>query len=40
MGADLFDTPRSTRNRTLDGVMDGLRRRFGAGAVRRGTKHD
>jgi DNA polymerase-4 len=37
---DLFDTPRATRNRTLDGVMDGLRRRFGAGAVRRGTKHD
>jgi len=37
---DLFDTPRTTRNRTLDNVMDGLRRRFGAGAVRRGTKHD
>jgi DNA polymerase-4 len=37
---DLFDTPRTTRNQTLDNVMDGLRRRFGAGAVRRGTKHD
>jgi DNA polymerase-4 len=37
---DLFDTPRSTRNRTLDGVMDALRQRFGATAVRRGTKHD
>ena len=37
---DLFDTPQSNRNRTLDGVMDALRRRFGAGAVRRGTKHD
>jgi DNA polymerase-4 len=40
VSGNLFDTPRSTRNRTLDGVMDGLRRRFGAGAVRRGTKHD
>jgi DNA polymerase-4 len=37
---DLFDTPRSTRNRRLDSVMDGLRRRFGAAAVRRGAKHD
>ena len=37
---DLFDTPHSTRNRTLDGVMDGLRTRFGTGAVRRGTKRD
>jgi len=37
---NLFDTPRSTRNRTLDRVMDGLRQRFGAGAVRRGTRHD
>jgi DNA polymerase-4 len=40
VSGDLFDTPHATRNRTLDGVMDGLRRRFGAGAVRRGTKHD
>lgn len=36
----LFDTPRATRNRTLDGVMDGLRDRFGAGAPRRGAKRD
>lgn len=40
---DLFDTarrsaPSATRNRTLDSVMDRLRERFGAGAVRRGTK--
>ena len=40
VSGNLFDTPRATRNRTLDTVMDGLRRRFGAGAVRRGTKHD
>jgi DNA polymerase-4 len=40
VSGDLFDTPRATRNRTLDTVMDGLRRRFGAAAVRRGTKHD
>ena len=26
---DLFDTPRATRNRTLDGAMDSLRHRFG-----------
>ena len=37
---NLFDTPRATRNRTLDGVMDALRERFGAGAVRRGSKRD
>jgi DNA polymerase-4 len=37
---NLFDTPRSTRNRTLDSVMDGLRQRFGAGVVRRGSKRD
>jgi DNA polymerase-4 len=40
VSGDLFDTPKTTRNKTLDNVMDGLRRRFGAGAVRRGTKHD
>ncbi len=38
---DLFDTnPRApiSRNRTLDSVMDALCERFGASAVRRGTK--
>jgi DNA polymerase-4 len=35
---DLFDTGRSTRNRTLDGVMDALRRRFGDRVVRRGGR--
>jgi hypothetical protein len=40
VSGDLFDTPRATRNRTLDGVMGALRHRFGAGAVRRGTKRD
>jgi DNA polymerase-4 len=30
--------PRASRNRTLDGVMDSLRERFGFGAIRRGTK--
>jgi len=33
---DLFDTPRVTRNRTLDSVMDALRSRFGSRAVHRG----
>jgi DNA polymerase-4 len=40
VSGDLFDTPRATRNRTLDNVMDSLRHRFGSGAVRRGTKRD
>jgi DNA polymerase-4 len=37
---DLFDAARThtSRNRTLDAVMDALRGRFGANAVRRGTK--
>ncbi len=35
---DLFDTPLTSRNRTLDSVMDSLRARFGSSAVRRGTK--
>ena len=38
---DLFDSAARTntsRNRTLDSVMDALRERFGASAVRRGTK--
>ncbi len=38
---DLFDSAARTntsRNRTLDSVMDALRERFGAAAVRRGTK--
>jgi DNA polymerase IV len=38
---DLFDSAartRTSRNRTLDSVMDALRERFGAGVVRRGTK--
>jgi DNA polymerase-4 len=37
----LFDASartRTSRNRTLDSVMDSLRARFGVGAVRRGTK--
>jgi DNA polymerase-4 len=37
---NLFDTKQTTRNRTLDGVMDALRHRFGAAVVRRGTKRD
>jgi len=40
VSGDLFDTPRTTRNRTLDGVMDALRVRFGTKAVRRGAKPD
>ncbi|HEX6791438.1 MAG TPA: DNA polymerase IV [Candidatus Krumholzibacteria bacterium] len=36
----LFDSPRATRNRTLDGIMDALRHRFGDGALRRGTRRD
>ena len=38
---DLFDSnarTNSSRNRTLDAVMDALRERFGASAVSRGTK--
>jgi DNA polymerase-4 len=35
---DLFDTPRASRNRTLDGVMDALRDRFGPAAIQRGMK--
>jgi DNA polymerase IV len=35
---DLFDTPRVSRNRTLDSVMDALRERFGSSAVGRGIK--
>jgi DNA polymerase-4 len=38
MARDLFSTPRTTRNRTLDGVMDALRERFGPAAIQRGMK--
>jgi DNA polymerase-4 len=38
LSGDLFATPRTSRNRTLDGVMDALRARFGARAVRRGSR--
>ncbi|HET6347847.1 MAG TPA: DNA polymerase IV [Candidatus Krumholzibacteria bacterium] len=38
ISGDLFDTPRATRNRTLDTVMDSLRERFGATVVRRAGK--
>jgi DNA polymerase-4 len=34
----LFDTPRASRNRTLDGVMDALRERFGPAAIQRGMR--
>jgi DNA polymerase-4 len=40
LSGDLFATPRASRNRTLDGVMDALRTRFGARAVRRGNRKD
>jgi DNA polymerase-4 len=40
VSGDLFDTPRTSRNRTLDAVMDALRARFGSSAVSRGMKRD
>jgi DNA polymerase-4 len=37
---DLFASKRSSRNRTLDSVMDALRARFGSRAIERGGKSD
>jgi DNA polymerase IV len=38
VSGNLFDTPRETRNKTLDGVIDSLRERFGSSVIGRGMK--